>query len=56
MEMPIRQKRRVELYRTMLRAGPLLLEIYGACNVRVVALGLEICGMISISKEKRHKR
>ena len=41
MEMPIRQKWRVELYRTLLRAGPLLLEICGACNVRVVALGVE---------------
>ena len=41
MGMPIRQKRRVELYRTQLITGPSLLEICGACNVRVVALGVE---------------
>jgi hypothetical protein len=41
MEMPIRRERRVELYRTLLRTGPLLLGICGACSVRVVALGAE---------------
>ena len=41
MGMPIRQKRREELYRTQLSTGPLLLEICGACSVRVVALRFE---------------
>ncbi len=39
MKMPIRQERRVDLYLTQLITGPSLLEICGACNVRVVALG-----------------
>ena len=41
MKMPIRQERRVDLYLTQLITGPSLLEICGACNVWVVALGVE---------------
>ena len=41
MKMPIRQELRLQLYRTFLRTGPLFVEICGACNVRVVALGVE---------------
>ena len=41
MGMPIRRELQLQLYRTQLITGPSLLEICGACNVRVVALGVE---------------
>jgi len=41
MEMPFWWERQVYLCRTQLITGPSLLEICGACSVRVVALGVE---------------